>query len=62
MSGKVYYKFAAVLLTFYHPMPGATEFSHRAPADRGWVSGNTSGYKVWAITLSTVARLGLPAV
>ena len=29
-------------------MPKATEFSDRATADRGWVSGNTNGYKVQA--------------
>ena len=33
----------AVVLTFYSPTPGATEFSDRATTDRGWVSVNTSG-------------------
>ena len=30
------------------------EFSYWATTDRGWVSGNTSGYKVWARMFSTV--------
>ena len=44
----------AVVLAFYRPTPGATEFSDLDTTDRGWVSGNTSGYKVWASRFSTV--------
>ena len=43
-----------VVLTFYHPMIRATEFSNWATTDRVWVSGNTSGYKVQASMFSTV--------
>ena len=42
------------VLTFYHPMPRATEFSDRATTDRCWASGNTSRYKVQASMFSTV--------
>ena len=44
-----------VVLAFYRPMPRVTEFSDQATTDRGWVSGNTSGYKVGASMFSTVA-------
>ena len=44
-----------VVLTFYCPTLRATEFSDRATTDRGWVSGSTSGYKVRASIVSTVA-------
>ena len=46
--------FSSVVLTFYHLMPRATEFSDRATTDRGWGSGKTSGYTVWASMFSTV--------
>ena len=47
----------AVVLTFYRPMPRATEFSDRATTDR--LNVNTTGYKVRASMFSTVNTPGL---
>ena len=43
--------------TFCRPTPGATD---QATTDRGWVSVNTSGYKVWVVCFVLLCRLGLP--
>ena len=52
----------SVVSPFYRPTRGATEYSDWATTNRGWVSGNTSGYNVWPGMFSTVARLGLTVV
>ena len=44
-----------MVFTFYHTTPGATKFSDWSTTDRGWVSGNTRGYKVQTNMFSTVA-------
>ena len=54
----------SVVLTFYSPTPGATEFSYWATTDRDWVSDlvlTLMDTKFGLLCSLLLCRLGLPA-